>query len=77
MENPNQVHRALGWVMTTEGKSLAQFKVLKYKASIFAGAILQSHMRIYDTTTAYNCYYLSSIGVIPSPLLASLSTNAK
>jgi hypothetical protein len=53
-KDPNQVHRALGCMMN-DGKYAAQFKVLKHKAKIFAGAILQGHMQRYDTTTAYNC----------------------
>jgi hypothetical protein len=33
-KDPNQAHRALGWMMTTDGKSTAQFKVLKHKAKL-------------------------------------------
>jgi hypothetical protein len=58
---PNQAHRELCWMMATDGKAVAQFKVLKTKATLFAGAILQSRMQRYDATTAYNCYYLASI----------------
>jgi hypothetical protein len=45
MKNPNQSHIALGWMMTTDGKSMAQFNVLKDKARLFAGVVLQSHMK--------------------------------
>jgi hypothetical protein len=49
-------------MMTTDGKSVTQFKVLETKANLFAGAIIQIHMQRYDATTSYNCYYLVSIG---------------
>jgi hypothetical protein len=52
---PEQAHRALGWLMTTDGKSTAQFIFLKQKAKSFACAILQSRMQRYDATTAYIC----------------------
>jgi hypothetical protein len=58
---PNQAHKVLGWMMMANGKSTAQFKVLKQKDKLFAGAIIQSHMQRYDATTAYNCYYLAII----------------
>jgi hypothetical protein len=51
-KNPNQAHIALGWIMTTYCKSTAQFNILKDKARLFDGAILQSRMQKYDTTTA-------------------------
>jgi hypothetical protein len=54
-KDPNQAHRALGWMMTTDGKSTAQFIVLKRKSKLFAGDILQSLMQRYDATTAYKC----------------------
>jgi hypothetical protein len=41
-------------MMTTDGKSIAQFIVLKQRATFYAGAILQSRMQRYDATTAYN-----------------------
>jgi hypothetical protein len=41
----NQAHRFLDWMITTDGKSTTQFKVLKTKARIFSGAILQSRMQ--------------------------------
>jgi hypothetical protein len=59
-KDPNQGHRDLGWMLTTEKKSITQFKVLKHKAKLFAGAILQSRMQHYDATTAYKLYYLVS-----------------
>jgi hypothetical protein len=34
--------------MTTDGKSTAQFIVLKQRATLFYGSILQSHMQRYD-----------------------------
>jgi hypothetical protein len=61
-KDPDQAHRALEWMMTTDDKSTAQFIVLKQRAKLFAGAILQSHMQRYDATTTYNCYYIASIG---------------
>jgi hypothetical protein len=60
-KDPSKAHRALGWMMTTDWKSTAQLLVLKHKAKLFAGAILQSRMQQYYVTTAYNCYYLESI----------------
>jgi hypothetical protein len=51
-KHPKQVHRDLGWMMTTDGKSTAQLKVLKHKARLFAGVILQSRMQRYDDMTA-------------------------
>jgi hypothetical protein len=56
-KDPNQAHRALVWMMNTDGKSI----VLKRKAKLFAGAILQSRMQRYDVTTAY----IASIGYPP------------
>jgi hypothetical protein len=41
-KDPTNAHRDLGWMMMTECKSTAQFLVLKQKAKLFAGAILQS-----------------------------------
>jgi hypothetical protein len=38
-KNPNESHRALGWMMTTDGTSTAQFIVSKAKAKLFAGGI--------------------------------------
>jgi hypothetical protein len=61
-KDPNQSHRSLGWMMTTDGKYTAQFIVLKRKAKLFTGAILQSQMQRYGATNAYNCYYLDSVG---------------
>jgi hypothetical protein len=61
-KDPNQTHRALGSMMITDGKSVAQFKVLKTKAKKNAVAILQSRMQRYDAATAYNCYYLVNTG---------------
>jgi hypothetical protein len=60
-KDTNQAHRALGWMMTTDGKSTAQFKVMKQKSKVFAGAILQIFMQHYNATTVYNCYYVASI----------------
>jgi hypothetical protein len=40
-----EAHRALGWRMTADCKSTAHFLVLKQKAKVFAGAILQSQMQ--------------------------------
>jgi hypothetical protein len=61
-KNPNEVHRALGWMMTTDGKSTAQFIVSKAKAKLFAGGIHQRRMQRQDTTTAYTLYFLVGIG---------------
>jgi hypothetical protein len=44
-KDPDQAHRALGWMMNTDGKSTAQFIVLTQRAKLFAGAILQSRMQ--------------------------------
>jgi hypothetical protein len=49
-------------MMTTDEKSTAQFIILKHKAKLFVGAILQSQMQRYDATTSYKCYYLYIIG---------------
>jgi hypothetical protein len=40
-KNPNEAHRALGWMMTTDGKSTDQFIVSKAKSKLFAGGILR------------------------------------
>jgi hypothetical protein len=61
-KNPNEDHRALGWMMTTDGKSTSQLIASRYKAKLFVGSILQSGMQSYDATTAYNLYYITSIG---------------
>jgi hypothetical protein len=61
-KNPNEYHHALGWMMTTDGKSSAQFIVSKANAKLFTGGICQSRMQCYDATTSYNLYYLASIG---------------
>jgi hypothetical protein len=53
-KNPNEAHRDLGWMMTTDGKSTAQFIVSKAKAKLFAGGIRQSRMQRYDATNTYN-----------------------
>jgi hypothetical protein len=55
-KNPNEAHRALGWIMTTDSKSTAQFIVL------FGGGILQIRMQRYGASTAYSIYYIASIG---------------
>jgi hypothetical protein len=60
-KDPDQAHRALGRMMTTDGKSTAQFIFLKQRAKLFAGAVLQSRMQQYDAITDYNCYYIASI----------------
>jgi hypothetical protein len=60
-KNPNEAHQALGWMMTADGKSTAQFIVSRDKAKLFAGGILQSRMQHYDASTAYNLYYIASI----------------
>jgi hypothetical protein len=49
-------------MMTNDGKSTAQFTVLKQRANVFARAILQILMQRYNAPTAYNCYYIASIG---------------
>jgi hypothetical protein len=49
-------------MMKTDGKSTAQFVVSRDKLKLFAGGILQSMMQIYDDPTAYNLYYIASIG---------------
>jgi hypothetical protein len=41
-KDPSEAHRAIGWMMMTDCKSTAQLVVLKHKAKLFAGAILQS-----------------------------------
>jgi hypothetical protein len=43
--NPNEAHRAIGWMMTTDGKSTAQFIMLKAKAKLFAGGIRQTRIK--------------------------------
>jgi hypothetical protein len=60
-------------MMTTDGKSTTQFKILKHKARLFAGAILQSRMQRYNATTAYTCYYIASIGYTISATRFSLN----
>jgi hypothetical protein len=47
-------------MMTIDGKSTSQF--IASKAKLFAGGILQIRMQRYDSTTAYNLYYIASIG---------------
>jgi hypothetical protein len=49
-------------MMTSDGKSASQFIASKEKAKLFASGILQSRMQRYDATTAYNLYFLASIG---------------
>jgi hypothetical protein len=71
-KNPNEAHRALGWMMTNDGKSTAQFVASRYKAKLFAGSILQSRMQRYDASTAYNLYYIASIGYTLSATRFSL-----
>jgi hypothetical protein len=44
-KDPSEAHRALGWMMTTDCKSTVKFLVLKQKAKLFAGTILQSRMQ--------------------------------
>jgi hypothetical protein len=61
-KNPNEAHRSLGWMTTTDGKSTAQFVVSRDKAKLFAGGFLQSSMQRYDASTAYNLYYIAIIG---------------
>jgi hypothetical protein len=61
-KNPNEAHRALGWMMTTNGKSTAQFIISRAKVKLFAGGICQIQMQRYDATNVYNLYYLASIG---------------
>jgi hypothetical protein len=51
-KNPNEAHRALGWIMTTDGKSTAQFVLSRDKAKIFAGGMPQSRIQRYDASTA-------------------------
>jgi hypothetical protein len=53
-KDPGQTQKALGLMMTIDGKYTAQFIVLKQRSKLFAGAILQSRMQRYDATTAYN-----------------------
>jgi hypothetical protein len=60
-KDPMDAHRALRWMMMTDCKSTAKFLVLKYKAKLFSGTILQSRMQQYEASTAYNFYYLASI----------------
>jgi hypothetical protein len=62
-KDPDEAHRSLGGMMTTNGKqSVVQFKILKSKAKQFTGAIHECRVQRYDATTAYSCYYISSIG---------------
>jgi hypothetical protein len=61
-KNPNEVHQALGWMMTNDGKSTAPLVASRNKAKLFAGGILQIRMQCYDSSTAYNLYYIASIG---------------
>jgi hypothetical protein len=72
-KNPNDAHLALGWMMTTNGKSTAQFIVSKAKAKLFEGGICQSRLQRYDANTAYNLYYLVSISYILTSTRFSLS----
>jgi hypothetical protein len=53
-KDPSEAHRALGWMMTMDCKSTAQLLVLKQKANLFAGTILQSRMQQFGATTTYN-----------------------
>jgi hypothetical protein len=55
-KNQNEAHRALRWMMTMDGKSTAQFKVLKTKAKLFAGGTIKIRMQSYDATAAYKSY---------------------
>jgi hypothetical protein len=61
-KNPNESHRALVWIMTTDGKSTAQFVLIRDKEKLFAGGILQSRIQRYGASTAYNLYNIASIG---------------
>jgi hypothetical protein len=61
-KNPNEAHRALGWMMTTGGKSRSQFVVSRDKSKLFAGGSLQSSMQRHDASTTYKPYYSASIG---------------
>jgi hypothetical protein len=47
-KNPNEAHRALGWMMTTDSKSTAQFVVSRDKAKVFAGGIPKIRIQLYD-----------------------------
>jgi hypothetical protein len=71
-KDPSEAHRDLGWMMMKDCNSTAQLLVLKQKAKLFAGAILQSQMQRYDATTTYNCYYLASISYIIAATCLSL-----
>jgi hypothetical protein len=54
-------HRALGWMMTIDGKSTRPFENIKQKAQQFASAIYGSRMLRQDASLAYNYYYIASI----------------
>jgi hypothetical protein len=51
-KDPSEARRALGWMMTTDCESTVHLLVLKQKAKLIAGAIIQSRMQRYDSTTA-------------------------
>jgi hypothetical protein len=58
----DEPHRALGWMMTIDGKSSGQYKTLQNKARQFASAIYRSRMRRQYASITNNCYYIASIG---------------
>jgi hypothetical protein len=69
----DEPHRALGWMMTIDGKSISQHKVLFDKARLFASAIHGSRMIRQDAPIAYNCYFIASIGYTMAATKLSLN----
>jgi hypothetical protein len=57
----DDLHRALGWMMTIDGKSTGPFNTLKEKAQKIASALYGNKIRRQDASLAYNCYYIVSI----------------
>jgi hypothetical protein len=55
-------HRALGWMMMADGKSMGLYKTLQNKALQLSSAIYGSRMRQQYASLAYNCYYIAIIG---------------
>jgi hypothetical protein len=45
-KNPNEAHRALGWMTTTDGKSTYQYISSNTKVKLFSGGISQSRMQL-------------------------------
>jgi hypothetical protein len=50
-----------------------QYQTSVNQSKAIRRAVLQSHMQRYDATTAYNCYYLDSIGYTIAATRVSLN----